>query len=271
MRRVIYQVLLRAPVKVAGASSGVIGFVSSVWPDRVKAVIGAGIPVQPIGIALLTAAVIYFVLLWLLKPGESKDGGAATGQQTTLAPHSHNVHAGRDVHIHPTPAATQPVKSPYGTARSPRDDPNFSLLNPAPPQQEYPLAGRRQEYPLSAHQGPKPDMELCEVVGRVSDSLDGPPELISDFEKRVERKIKDGVHHWRLHTWGRKNDPNAGLDVVWGDAWLKGHLNHAKGWLRFKHPDNPRYVHEWTDLHFNRAEVDKWLPPNLGPHGWMAR
>jgi hypothetical protein len=116
---------------------------------------------------------------------------------------------------------------------------------------------------------PKPDMELREVIDRLADYLDGPVELITDFERRLEHKIKDGVRHWRLHTWGRKNDPDAGLDAVWGDAWLKGRLNPSKGWLRFKHPDNPHFVHSWTDLHFNRDEVDQWIPPKSGS-SWIT-
>lgn len=180
-------------------------------------------------------------------------GGPSHTTHGAQSPIFRDVHG--DVHIGGTPPATQERKTGHvgiDTRRGARR-----------PLQEYPLAGRVQAYPLSRHQGPKPDMELREVCDRLYNSLSGPPELIADFERRVDRKIRDGVRHWRLHTWGRKNDPNSALVGVWGDAWDQGKFNHAKGWLRFKHPDNPNHVHEWTDLHFNRAEVDEWLPPDI--------
>jgi hypothetical protein len=110
MRRVVYQALLRAPFRVASATGGVVGFIGSVWPDKVKAVIGNGIPVQPISIALLAFAAIYFVLLWLLKPGESSSGSAGGTTVTTHGPNSPGIGSvARDVHIHNHP---QPAASP---------------------------------------------------------------------------------------------------------------------------------------------------------------
>lgn len=101
---------LKAPVKVVTASGGVIGFIGSVWPDKVKAVIGEGIPVQPISIALLAAAVLYFLLLWLLKPGERDEPSNGGTTITTGGPNSPGFgHVGGNVtqHFHAAPAPTQ--------------------------------------------------------------------------------------------------------------------------------------------------------------------
>lgn len=115
MRRAVYNLLLKAPFKVVVGLSGLVGFVASVWPEKVKAIVDAGLPTQTIGIALLIIAVLYVSGLWMLKPGEV---GATTTERAvaTTGNHSHAISAAGDVHIHapPLPAEQQERKSPYG-------------------------------------------------------------------------------------------------------------------------------------------------------------
>ena len=237
MRRIAYQALLKAPFRIASGASTALGFVGTFWPDKVKAMIGNGVPVQPIGIALLLASAIYFLLLWLLKPGE-KDGGSGT-TVTTGGPYSPAVGSvgGNLTQVfNPPPAEKSPYEMP--PPKSPWDDPTFRLTSAA-------LANAI------------PDMELREVCVRLYDSF---AQLVADFETRVDLEIKDNVRFRDLHTWGRRKAKD-GLNDVWKDAWLTGDFSHKRGSLIFRHPDNPAHPVKWTDLRFNRAEVDQWLPP----------
>lgn len=113
MRRVVYQALLKAPFRILSTISGIAGFVGSVWPDKVRALIGTvSFPVQPVSIGLLALATIYFLLLWLLKPSELPNGGEGP-TQSTVGHGSHAISAGRDVHVYPAPPAHEPKKSNY--------------------------------------------------------------------------------------------------------------------------------------------------------------
>ena len=61
--------------------------------------------------------ILCVVLLgWSFWPSEDEGDEVDPIAVKTSGPHSPAIHAGRDVHFHPSPAATQPVKSPYGTA-----------------------------------------------------------------------------------------------------------------------------------------------------------
>lgn len=193
------------------------------------------------GLTAFGFVLLVSVFIWTLL----NQGG---DQETTTTQASHGHHSpnyGRvegGVHNyfgHPQPLPAAPSTSPW-------DDPNFDLNNP-----------KTWAEPSDA---PVPDMELREVCDRLYDSLGGPAQLIADFEKRVDLEIKDNVRIRKLHTWGRKK-ANDGLDDVWSVAWQNGDFSHKKGVLTYRHPDNPTRPIRWTDLRFNRREVDKWLPP----------
>lgn len=187
-----------------------------------------------------------------------KEGPRAAGDANTAntngdgSPAFAGSFPGATFNFHPPPPATQERKqalAPHRPARTQHPEPSPVL----------------------------PDMELREVCDRLYNSLGGPVQLTADFEDRVDLEIKDNVRLRRLHTWGRRG-PKEGLDDVWAEAWLRGDFSHKRGSLRYRHPDNLASLLEWSDLRFNRQEVDKWLPPprqtrprpNLGPNGWMA-
>lgn len=72
MRVTIYRTLLRLPFRLAGGAIGFGGIAASVWPEKVEHAIGGSeMTIQNVGIALLIVALVYVVLLAILKPGPS--------------------------------------------------------------------------------------------------------------------------------------------------------------------------------------------------------
>ena len=248
MRRVVYQALLSAPFRIGGSVLTVGGFVGSVWPDKVKAVLnGTSFPIQTIAIAALVVGVIYFALLWLLKPGEKPGGGGLT--QSTTGPHSPNFGQARDVHIgdvhHHAPAATQPVKSPYGTARSPWNDPKFNLSKPET---------------WGAMDPPKPNMNLTELLVRVYKKMGPAPKdrlRSAEYFRNVDLEIMDQVVDNGLHVWGRYMD--RAREPIRQDSLRKGKLDHRKGTFSVPSVDGVRPM-VFGDLRFNREEIDEIWP-----------
>jgi hypothetical protein len=96
-----------------------------------------------------------------------------------------------------------------------------------------------------------PDMPLTEVVERLREQPSPPQDM--------DQAIRDAVVLRHLSTWGRR--PGKSISKVWMDAWENGKFSHEKSKVRYRHPDNPRGEHVWSNIQFNRAEVDKWLPP----------
>lgn len=71
MRKVLYEGMLRLPFKLGSAAFGVVGFVGSVWPDRIRTTLGGDVNVDTIQLAgsiALACSALYFCVLWLLKP-----------------------------------------------------------------------------------------------------------------------------------------------------------------------------------------------------------
>src|SRR4051794_13299615 len=84
MRRIVYQGMLRLPARVGGSAVSLAGLVGSIWPDRVKAVIGGSVSpdeIRLVGIALLVIGLVYFIALWLLKPGETEKAGVTADRR----------------------------------------------------------------------------------------------------------------------------------------------------------------------------------------------
>ena len=70
----------------------------------------------PIYIPWLIFAACLAALGWSFWPSEQRVDRDEPLTQKTFGPQSHAISAAGDVHIHPSPAEYQPVKSPYGTA-----------------------------------------------------------------------------------------------------------------------------------------------------------
>lgn len=181
MRRAIYKTLLRAPIKAASGALTTVGAVGTVWPTWVQSKIGGPMSAYQIELTsklVLVAGIVYFALLWLLKPGEKE---AAPERQppsgpTTHGPQSHNISAQRDVHItHAAPAAVQEPKSPCGSARLP----------------EPSRKPRRC-----------PEMPMWKAVEYVSSIIGDTDEQHCYPEAR--RLIRQAARDERIEVWGRK-------------------------------------------------------------------
>lgn len=259
MRRVVYQTLLGAPFKVLGAASGIAGFVGSVWPEKVKAVLDSGsFPIQTASAVLLVGAVLYFALLWWLKPGERDEGGGTT--QTTHGPHSPNFgHVGGNVTItHGAQDATQPSKSPYGSARPLR------ASEQARDEINRHLRIERGDPPwLETHRAdPKPDLNFNGLMVRVYKNLGGsPPSGPSrkEFWGRVDREVADKMSLNYLHAWGRMS-PTQALREIDSSAWAEGLFAHRDKALFVP---NGLHTIEFSDLHFWKHEIDRIWPKPL--------
>lgn len=134
--------------------------------------------------------------------------------------------------------------------------------------------GTQKPAPAEARKSPLPDMPLEEVLGRlferfgaVSDEDEGALELI---ERRILEAIVDAAYHQRLDVWGRLA-PGKPAKIVWRDAWERGQLLIHDNRVEYRPPDNPSSMIRWSGLMFNRMQVDRLWPRDLGPNGWMAR
>lgn len=194
-------------------------------------------PYVSYGVAAFGVVLLVGCYLWTLM--SEGGGGESVLKQKTTGLHSPNIGHARDIHFNYGPPTPEPKPEP----ESPWNDPNFKLSNSST---------------WAASDEMIPNMELREVLDILYGALGGPPQLIGDFEKRVDLKIQDGVHHWGLHTWGRKK-PSGTLVKVWSTAWERGDFSHKRGSVHYRDPDNPRALHAWGDLHFNRDEVTDWL------------
>lgn len=75
MRRALYTILLKTPVKVVSGTLTAVGAVGTLWPAWLQTKVGEFMTADQVELlskALLIAGVIYFALLWLLKPGEKE-------------------------------------------------------------------------------------------------------------------------------------------------------------------------------------------------------
>jgi hypothetical protein len=237
------------------------------------ALAGAALPIalphapKPLGYTMLGIAMLILIgraVVTFLSP----IAPPADQSQSTSGSHSPAINAGRDVHYHAgaAPAATRPLKSPDGTARH--------LPSGADLLVESIIEQKRESNRAALRKGPPPDFPLAEVVKRLSKSLDEEAYnfegAMDAYDEAVDTKIADAVVHRPLRTWGRLERRRPLVEIP-DLAWGIGDFSNRAGSLRFRHPDQPGTPRIYTDITFNKAEVDRWLPPDLGPHGWMAR
>lgn len=245
MRQTIYGGLVRLPSKLLSGAVTTIGAIGTIWPERLKAWIGIGMTpehIRYVGIALLIAAVIYFVLLWLLKPSGDPSSSPSASQIThgDKSPAIGTIH-GNPVfnYAPPAPPITQKRKDPYG-ARSPQKGWTEDGVN-------------NLHRAISGYQ-PKPDFPLSGVLVGVYKSLGGLPKerhLRDGFLRKVDLTIADAIVESSLSVWGRVQDrPRQRISMASLRACRFLHV-----WKYLEVPtDNVRPT-RYTDLMFNKEEV----------------
>ena len=195
MRRAFYQALLRAPVKAVSGTLTTVGAVGTIWPKWVQSKVAQSMTVDQVELfskALLIAGVLYFLLLWLLKPGESGSNGGGGPAQTTHGPGSPAVGVVHGDFINnPLPAEKQERKSPYGWT----DESLAGLervMRGVPTTMDDVLEGRSRppEMPIW--------LALHKIAGRIGDTneLDGFPEARRQFRQEARRG--------RVGVWGKE-------------------------------------------------------------------
>lgn len=255
MRRVVYQGMLSLPVKTVSGATGLLGAVGAIWPEQVQSKARLAMTpdhIRALGIVLLIAALVYFVLLWLLKPGEASASSPGGGQAT----HGHSSPA---IHTNygpitigsPPPAERQERKQtdPSNHARDRRGGGPFVMpLNQA-------TADR-----MRAKANPRPDMALKEVARRVYDTMGPEPDHTKqreEFRRRLNLTIADAIQQHDLHVWARYADfpikllDNYSLEHVIVD--VAGDCIHVPNEWR---------TNTYTDVQFMSSEIDLHLPPS---------
>lgn len=89
----LYEALCALPSKAIGLSTGLVGVPAALWPTWFEKRVGAAVTAEEIqfaGIGLMAVSIVYFALLWWLKPTGGNDGAAGVAQ-TSQGPSSPNI------------------------------------------------------------------------------------------------------------------------------------------------------------------------------------
>lgn len=232
----------------------------ALWPEWFASRVGARVTataVQEIGIGLLAASVVYFALLWWLKPGGASP--TANGQRT----HGHSspsIGTAESIVINyaaPPPAVTQERKQALNPDRyNQRALDGLARALGAQSAPTYPPGLAR--YVIK----PKPDLPLNGVLIRVYLALGPIPKdnlEKAKFWRRVNLEIADKVVAEELHTWGRFGD--RALAPIPLDKWEEGKFDHKRAALRVPVAYSEGY--DLTELHFFKSEVERIWPAPL--------
>jgi hypothetical protein len=197
-------------------------------------------------------------LIWLW--GTRKIGPGAGPHQTTHGGHSPSfgtVHGNVTIGG-PSPAATQPVKSPYGSARAYDMDAITRGLR-----QSISAAARRPtgisgERLRAADRLPprRPDMSLGMLAAmvsrdRVRSEMDYGDRAI--FDRKINLAIMDAVTQNGVFVWARDGD--RAVELIHQTELRNGILDYTKGTLRI-----PSLSTTFTDVKFNREQVLLYKP-----------
>lgn len=186
-------------------------------------------------------------LAWVLwfRPDQESDGDTTTTTTETRGPGSPAFGSvSGNVNIYNGDAPKEPAPEP---AKSPWDDPSFSLTAPqlpAPP--------------------PRADMPLKDVAFRIMDALGINPDSgtnVMEGLRKIDLALADAIVHEKLTVWARF----ASFPIK-----VLGHhdLRHVIVETRrnvIKIP-NDWHVNEYTDVGFVKAEIDRAWPPKEDSH-----
>ncbi len=264
MRRIVYSGMVSAPSKVVSGAATLLGLAGTIWPEKVQNLAGDTVTVdniQSIGIVLLIASVIYFALLWLLKPGES-DSGKGNITQTTSGSNFHNIHAGTvgEMHLHaapPPPAAKQIMRPANSVGERPHPRPQKIEGWGRP---DKPHVSNLGELAKTESSVSRPDIPLNGFLGRIYKSLGGAPSDDAQknlFYKRVNQEIADKVSLNNVNVWGYYGERP--IQKIGKQSWDSGRFDHRQKTLSIQ--GDAVHPMIFRDLKFNKDEIDAIWPP----------
>jgi hypothetical protein len=235
---------------IIAASAGTASLIAGIVTPMV---IPATLPVWIRWSLLGLAGALYLLAIGVWLWGRLKgDGSALSGTNATTAGDHSPAFVGTfgDVHYHatPAPAATQPVKSPYGSGNP--------TSPPAPSLADAYMQGR-----FTA------DMPLGAVLSRVYYMLGGAPKeahLKRAFYDKVDRELIKGVRQHDLFVWAFYG--KRGPDLLSKDMIRRGYFEHKS--MAFILPSDSLHPMRFEHLEFNREQVDRvWSAPPKSPPG----
>ncbi|MDA9918307.1 hypothetical protein N9D37_00265 [Erythrobacter sp.] len=240
-----YDTLVALPLKSFSGIAGVIGIGAALWPTWFEEKIGAQVTadtLETLGLCLMAVSVIYFALLWWLKPAAEVSPRSAQSSSGSGSPNIQS--GGGDVNFYnapPPPASTEERKNPYGT--------------PSP----SPYSGRAMkglDRALRGVSSPEPDYPLVDMMRQVYGERKWPASRADQraFVRKIDLEVADKISQQNASVWGRFHDTP--LKSV-GEHWDRGTFKHITNSLTV--PIGMEGT-TYKDLHFNKAEIDAIWP-----------
>lgn len=193
----------------------------------------------PIYLPWLVLVSCVIVLAWSLWPRPDEPEPDANGVSQKARDHATQIGNARDVYIgHPPPPALQEQKRPV----------------PSPRPRSRGITAR--QFPE-----PEPNLPMKGMLGRVYKAV-APHPRPENFDgaellRKVNLEIIDKITRYKMHVWGRVGD--FGLDLISEYDLKYATVNHVRQEIVV--------AGEWstctyTDIHFDRREVnERWPPP----------
>lgn len=241
----LYNALVALPSKTIGISTGSIGVLAAFWPTWLETKVGAKVTadtIQTAGMALMAASIVYFAMLWLLKPSVSDVVESPSQSNASGGSGSANF-AGNHGHI---------------TVNQ------FSSAVPVEPKPRVPKPAYTQkgldglERALLGYQ-PAPNFPLNGVIVKVYKSLGGMPKerhMKEKFIQKVDLAIADAIVERGLTVWGRLADrPREQISPT---LLRKARFKHI--WKFIEVPVEAVRPVRYTDLMFNKEEIEEVWP-----------
>jgi hypothetical protein len=244
-------------------AAGIAGFGSLLAGVGAPRVI-EGLPVW-VNITLFASGAVLIVAAFVSHLLSRKEGGDGGTSQTTHGPHSPNLSGTftGPVTFGAAPAAIQERKSPYGSYDVGKLADGLDRVARRLADQGAGRGFRPKSRPSFPAPPRLPDLPLAGLLVRVYKKLGGAPAKGAaerpEFLRRVNLEIMDKVAHHKLHVWARFGE--RALDLITEEDWRQGSFNHLKNALHVPAAYSEGY--DLTDLHFNRAEVERVWPTPL--------
>ena len=259
MRKAIYRAMVSLPAKFVSGGATLLGLFGTFATEAARKVVGDRMTaenIQYVGMMLLAATLIYFILLWLLKPG-SDEGGGTTQSPTSHGSYSPATAVAGDLHYyaaHPPLSGTQDRKTPngflspelriqgQGKAKETASPKMYNIDNAAGLSRA--ISGLRDtDY--------KRDMALGDV-GEYVASVKG-----CNYISQVELEIADMANEMEMHLWARRKNNPIEMIPIHAFRTLQVELRHDRVTTLGLHA-----VHRtvWRDVQFSKDEVEKVWP-----------